>query len=1364
MKIPHKISFFFSQLNLRIFFAVKCTAVLLVCSMILQAQPYHFKHISLEDGLIQSSIQCIHQDSRGFVWIGTEDGLHKYDGYEFKYFRHIPEDPTSLSNNFVNCIEEDTYGNLWIGTRYGLNLLDYKTDSIKHFFAGKGTNCPSGNTITSLALDYSDNSVWIGLHNGVDRLVFDVKKRNSFSFQNKVLPLMDKVLSLFLDSKSDLWIGTRTGLFHTDRNTMLTIKINYDKDKWIYSIAEDTNGFIWVGCKEFVAKIHRGSVHGKLKKVDLGKYDDNVGHPFHLVQKDALGNLWIGSKMGLLKKDIKSDEFILIGNEDSHPHVLKSHHFYSMMLDDSGMHWFGTSWGISQINLNEQRFPLYVLPDPLKKGKNVTNIRAVFEDHSSTVWAGATGLFRKSANEKTFVSFEGIPGTFNDSIGVIRSIAEDLDNNLWLGSSHKGLVKIDKNRVHIEQKRIGTNRVDVVFVDREGFLWTGYINELIRYNPTNDNIERVSLKSTSNLKCFAQDSTGTIWLGTFGDGLFRFDPKQFATPAFKLEPYIIAGKDSTFQGYSFINLIVPDVDNTLWLGTYGGGIVKIKTDDNEFSFFHSDNTDLPNDIIYALLKDENGLLWVSSNKGVCQFNPKDSSAWMFDMKDGLQSNEFNLGVCFKSGDKLYFGGSFGFNELLPGQIIKDDFEPPLVFTAFYLNDTIEKVGNSILNEVVSEASEIVLNHQQNSFGFKFSALDFNNPGKNNYKYRMVGLDEGWLNIGTRREKFFTNLSPGNYRFEVMGTNHDGKWSKSIVSIKIKINPPWYWNKLAWAIYLILIFNLFYWLYRARLSTKLKYAERIRLKDLEIAENKRLNDLEHAENVRLKELNEVKNHFYTNITHEFRTPLTVIIGLSKSMKKYFFGKNKELLEHQSDLIIRNGRELLNLVNQMLERAELGHGDMQPNWQHGNIVPVLKYVGESFESFAKHKHIKLSVYNEVEEIYMDYDERKLLRIISNLLSNAIEHVQKNGKVVLHIKEESADGSPQLVLKVRDNGEGIPEEELPHVFEKYYKIKSNIKSAAGTGLGLALAKEVTEILGGKITVDSERGKWTEFVVRFPILHNYEGAERQTDIREETDLYMLPMKKIKKVGRKVSHPEGTPIILVVEDNEDLSEYLAQNLNLNFRVEIAVNGQAGIDKALELIPDIIICDVMMEEKDGFEVCKYIKNDERTSHIPVLMLTARVTEKDRLRGLKAGAIDYLTKPFLPDELNQKIENIFFVIRNQQRVNLNKLEGKNEESEKFLHLVNRLLKENLSNENFDVNALSRALDCSRSTAYRKVKALTGMSIKDLRADIRLKEARRLLQTTKLTLAQIALKVGYSTEGTLSDAYFRKFDERPSATRK
>jgi signal transduction histidine kinase/AraC-like DNA-binding protein/ActR/RegA family two-component response regulator len=745
---------------------------------------------------------------------------------------------------------------------------------------------------------------------------------------------------------------------------------------------------------------------------------------------------------------------------------------------------------------------------------------------------------------------------------------------------------------------------------------------------------------------------------------------------------------------------------------------------------------------------------VATKKGIARLNPDGMTYKFYDDRDGLDNHSFNPRAFFRSphSGMIYAGGRNGLSVFAPGSIQDNPFTPPVWITG--LRKYASRKGKPTETAVKGMAGrpKIELSHWENIMAFELTSLNFRNPEKNQFAYRLIGFNDNWINIGTQRELTFTNLDAGAYTLQVKAGNNDGVWNETPTELTIVVHPPWWKTWWAYALYGFFFFTVFYLLRRYELNRQ------------RLAFNL---DAEKAEAARLMELDDFKTRLYTNLTHEFRTPLTVILGLADQIDQP--SGIREVLR-------RNAKGLLRLVNQILDLAKLEAGQLKLDLALTDIVPYMQYLTESYQSYAAGKQINLVAYMETERLLMDIDEEKLHSVVANLLSNAIKFTPQGGKVILHLREEGGT----LLLKVRDNGIGIAAGQLPRIFDRFYQVDGTATRAAeGTGLGLALTKELVELMGGQISVSSQEGKGTEFTVALPITRQAPPAqEHRTGLVAPAPLPDRPMAQ--SVRRPAGGSTGLPQLLLIEDNEDVAFYIQSCLEGRFALTLAPNGALGIAEALESIPDLIISDVMMPEKDGFELCDTLKHDERTSHIPIILLTAKADAASKISGLRRGADAYLTKPFDKEELLVRLE---MLLERQKRmaayfaqpgaaglpVDEPALEAPLAPEiiaveDAFLQKVCAIVEEHYADEDFALPQLCQKVGMSRSQLFRKMKALIDESPSDFIRNYRLNEAKRLLETTDLNISEVAWAVGYKDVSHFSKSFQEAFGMPPSATDK
>jgi signal transduction histidine kinase/DNA-binding response OmpR family regulator len=927
-----------------------------------------------------------------------------------------------------------------------------------------------------------------------------------------------------------------------------------------------------------------------------------------------------------------------------------------------------------------------------------------------------------------------------------------------------------------------TEQLQPMIEDSKHRIWVcGANGTLARIDPTSGKMSRFVISSAlppgtsilAQTTVFYEDGAGVFWMGTeYGFARLVF-PESGAAPAVKWFKNIPGNGHSL--SYDYVSWFMDDpVDpDYLWISTKGGGLNRMQKSTGNF-IHYTTKQGLPNDVVYGTLTDKAGNIWGSTNRGLfCMLTKTKNDAEpvfrVFSTSDGLQADEFNTNAFAKlTNGNLVFGGVNGLNIFNPQKILEKSFTPNVYVTGIQIGNKMIIPGDEtgILKETIEQARSITLNHRQDVLTLEFSSLDFTSPQQNKYRYRLTGIDKEWVESGTRRTATYLHLPPGNYTFKVQGSNSQGMWSDKIVELKIKVLPPWWLSWWAYVVYVLLIvlairaylrFNV----NKAKLQSQLNF--------------------EQLEAKRAKELDTVKTQLYTNITHEFRTPLTVILGMAQQIAE----KPGEQFALRIDMIIRNGRSLLNLVNELLDLSKLETGKMQLQLSHGDIIHFLRYIVESFHSLAESQQKQLHFLTEIDTLYLEYDREKLRQIVSNLLSNAIKFTTEKGNIYISVTEQAVPGrinSSSLVIKVKDTGIGIPEEQLQFVFDRFYQLdNSHTRKEGGTGIGLSLTKELVKLMEGEITVKSPpagTNKGSEFIVVLPLKRVQTVEEEGFEDSKKQTIASLASSDIVAMSETVEEKRGNaPLILLVEDNADVVAYTASCLT-EYRLAVGKDGREGFDIATQMIPDLIISDVMMPFVDGFEMVEKLRANEYTSHIPVIILTAKADIRSKIEGLQRGAEAYLEKPFNKEELQVRIQKLLELRRNLQQYYLKEagLSGDTNApaamgntisvpaiEDILVRRVREVVEQNLTDVDFTVEKLSKLLFMSHSQLHRKLEALTGYSPTKFIRMLRLKKAKQLLQDPANSIASVALDCGYNDPGYFARIFKQEHQMTPQEWR-
>ncbi|MCK5055515.1 MAG: hypothetical protein KAT34_02600 [Candidatus Aminicenantes bacterium] len=1034
----------------------------------------HFNHISVEQGLSQSTVLSIYQDRSGFMWFGTLDGLNRYDGNNIRIYQANPNDPYSLSNNLIWAIDGDDSGFLWIATENGLNKLDPRSEK---FYSYKmpinESNGASNNIIRNLYVDKS-GVPWLGtLDNGLTR--FDPKTETFTRFSGPPETPLQMVFAICGDKSGNIWIGSN-GLFKfTPENGEFIHSSGLSFNAVQTLFYDDKTGILWIGL-----------FNGSLDKFDpqqerLTHYDlehQNRSNPesnnIRVLWKDQSNALWLGTRTGLARFDIQPEEFFSYKHDPDDPHSLSNNFITSIFEDRSGAVWFGVKGGgLNIYDRKLHKFLCYQHDPNNPKSLSDGNVWGFAEDESGTIWVATEedGLNKFDPETETFTKYRHDPNDPESISGnKIFSICGSRSGKFWLGTT-QGLSEFDPKTgksirysgetdfpLDYTANKLLFDFILTVYEDRSGILWIGTQFGFDRYDPVKKQFSHFlpdpnSLyASTNEIKVIYEDSAGTLWVGTRGGGLYQFDRK---TEKFSTFP----GKEYKTKGLNYlISSITEDRSGILWVGTKGGGLHKIDREKSKITVY-SMNDGLPNNIINGILEDNQGNLWISTTKGLSRYTPTTNTFRNYSQKSGLQSYEFNAGSYYKSkSGEMYFGGTKGFNGFFPGKVIDNMHIPSMVITSFKITDKALGINGDLpLQKEIPLDDQITLSYQDNIFSIEFAALDYTAPEKNQYKCMLEGFNEDWINLGYKNDITFTNLDPGTYTFKVKGSNNDGYWNALGASLKIIITPPftqtWYFR----ALMVLLFFGFLFALHKLR-TTRIKQ------------------DLEKR---RLEKELRLKADFTAMLVHDLRSPLTAIIGYSDMLNEM---PEQMDVKKTGRVIHRSSEKMLSLINDMLELSKFEAGKMSLERKKCTIVGTVMEIVEIITPLFKKKHIDLVCRFEAsaKENKLNIDVEKIGQVITNFLSNAAKFTPRTGKVVI---KAFKTGDNFVEITITDNGAGVPLDRREYLFEKYVQFSKGIK-AKGTGLGLAVSKMIIEAHGGEIGYRPVvSGKGSMFYFKLPI-----------------------------------------------------------------------------------------------------------------------------------------------------------------------------------------------------------------------------------------------------------------------------------------
>lgn len=1333
----------------------------LLLALVINAQSSRLESFTIEDGLSQGMIFDILQTKDGFLWIATKDGLNRYDGYNFKVFTNDAFDPFSLAQNGVTALFEDSRGLLWLGLdSKGLDVFDPGTGRFHHFTLDierevivhgtevrRITELPDG-SICALKLGVGLVRIEVpnGWKNGLpeEAQLEKLSKPTLISVKTDVNAQVspEAILDMNLLQNGTLLATSnhRQFLVEPQKNTYKTINPGLVPigTRWMAQGDEAFGGDLWVGQGSEIRRLRAGQIKAFVPSGDFCIITLSKGKKGH-VWLSLCGKLWDlepGEDPDFSKPDLTVDALITCVEQDRNGNI-----------------WLGTAgYGLRKLNAVSRLFNT--------GGQGIS---------PSGLWRNTDGRYFGKENS-TIKEYFPTTGQFAKASFFSKtpldqlSLAFEPDGSIWLlckavSSSKAAMLKQytpDGRLVKTFAFGGKIGNFDNLLRLSNGKLFVGTGDcRLVSFDPTNEHFEYFSFAhlfkdkaSGVRIVALAEGENGMLWVGT------QFGLVKCVPTADGFDYHLIEANQNKRDGLNnnSISCILPDPtnpDKTLWLGTKGGGINRMDIKTGKVR--HITTADgLLNDVVYSVLpSNREGEFWCSTNRGLARLivrktEPFEFSITTFTAALGLQDNEFNTNAYFKADNgELLFGGINGINRFFPDNIRTDTIPPSVFITGIEINYQKSNIA------CPENTRELALKHAQNNLSFEFAALDFTDPAKNRYRYRLVGLDEDWVETGSLRFAHFTHLAPGKYEFRVQGSNGESAWREAANPIVVIINPPWWQSKLAYYCYIVLVI----WAVRKAYKIQIQ-----RVKEREQLA------FEHRETKRIKELEQMKTNFFSNVTHEFRTPLTLIIEPLRQLLK---NPDDPDLTEKIRLAEKNSQRLLGMVNQLLDMAKLEGNSMTLDLRSGDFEQTVRGVFEAFQPLAVQRNIQLVLLVPDSIPPLDFDKDKTEIVLNNLISNALKFTPTGGHIQVDIGiHKYSDGLyTDVFVAVKDTGIGIPTDALDKVFDRFYQVDdSHTRVGEGTGIGLALSKELAKLMRGDITVESKVGEGSTFTFWFPLLQKTaSGHIGYLFVKYEPE---IAFEESAPTRRPVSGEK--PVVLIVEDNVDLRKFIGQSVSTAWQVVEAANGEEGVKKAIELLPDIVICDLTMPLKDGYALCEELKTNELTAHLPIILLTAKSAMEAKLKGLRTGADDYLTKPFQTEELLARMTNLV-----EQRKKLRQLFAErpvlaevqqeaflSAQDIEFLRRFKDLLEIHLSDDNLGVEDFAKKMFVSRVQLHRKLKAITNRSATEFIRDFRLERAHAMLMKREGLVGEIAIQVGFGNEKYFSTAFKEKFGVSPS----
>ncbi len=1302
---------------------MKGLLILLLVTSTLFGQNNSFRHHKVEDGLSHNSVLSMLQDHRGFMWFGTKDGLNRFDGYDFKIFQHKSGEPQSIGSNFIRCLHE--YANkIWVGTDTGLFEYDESTESFSLIESTKDQ------PILDITNDNKGN-LWFSAAGNLHKRSITKEKIQEEVYKQSYVSLISTSPSgeIYVSSPESIYI------FEEDNNSFQNINLDIADDVIITevdaSISKDT---LFIGTKNNGALIYN-----KVSKRTESLLSENENPLFvrNFLKRNKY-ELWIASESGIYIYNLITRSFNNLKKNYNDPFSLSDNAIYSLVQDKEGGIWVGTYFG--GVNYLQNQFT------PLERyyprvGENSISgnaVREIQKDKYGNLWIGTedAGLNKLSLSTGKFENYPSTNNGGNLSHYNIHGLLAR-ENELWIGTFEHGLdiidIKTGQRIRHYETKLnnsgLRSNFILYIYESNSGELFVLTSSGIHKYNPVSERFNVVEdFPISYHYTYLLEDNNGILWAGTYWDGLYYFNTKTGDKGFFK---YDRNNKNSLSS--NVINGIFQDSKDRIWITTENG-LNLYNPEENNFKRLNKESG-LSSNVIYSILEDDYQNLWISSSNGLMKYNPDENKLNTYTKANGLLSNQFNYSSAYldESGE-MFFGSVNGLISFNPDTFTKNTFKAPIYITDIQINNEIQNVNSheSPLEKSISFTKKLKLPHTQSTFSITFASLTYAVPETTQYWYKLEGLNDNWISLGKNHEVNFTELPAGDYVFRVKALNSDGVWSTRNVALELEILPPFFASTTAYILYILALLLLIFFLFRYyHIYNRDKNDRRI----------------QQLENAKEKEIYQAKIEFFTNIAHEIRTPLTLIKSpLEKLLKSTY--KSPEIPKNLG-IMEKNTSRLLNLVNELLDfrKTEMQH--VKLNFFTVNINELIEDTYMRFSPIIQERNINFTIIKPAEPIIAQVDEEAVKKILSNLYSNAVKY--SNQDVSLKLERDEA----HFMIAITNDGNLIPHHLQQRIFEPFYRVPGETKNL-GTGIGLSLAYSLTQLHHGKLNFETQNDLNT-FILKLPL--------DQPDALKSA-LVTDVSKNQSDLTNAESFKKNTPFLLIVEDNPELSEFIYSELSQNYNILSVPNGV----KALELLEQhsiqLIISDIMMPVMDGIELCKRVKENPKTKHIPVILLTAKSALNAKIEGLESGADAYITKPFSMDHLLVQVSNLLenrkTILDHYSNTPLAHLKSLSLSAadKDFVVQLDQIIEANMKDPDLNVESLAQYMNMSRSTLYRKIKEISALSPNELINASRLKKAAFLLKTTNKKIFEISDEVGYRSQTSFGRNFQKKFKKSPS----
>lgn len=1320
------------------FCVLACFFITIFCQAQSVEEHYYFKNLSIRNGLSQNTVNAILQDRKGFMWLGTKDGLNRYDGLSFRKFKHDAANPRSIGNSFITSLYEDFNGNIWVGTDAGVYIYYPEKEAFEEFDCQSLEKTRIERSVSMIAGD-KQGRVWIAVE-AQGMFCYDTRQK---LLRNYPLSEISSNIKCFtFDSGGTLWLGFYGDGLYYSKDNLATVHP--------YGSPED-------GKREFEGGVITKIVQGNYNCLYIGSVKEGVselnltsGQVRNLLAIDESGEsifcrdllpysdneLWIGTESGIYIYNLRTAQFIHLRASLYDSYSLSDNAIYALYKDREEGLWIGSYFGGVDYYPRQYTYFAKYYPKNIANSLHGKRVREFCRADDGTLWIGTEdgGLNHFNPKTKEFHFFEPSAGFTN-----IHGLCMD-GSHLWVGTFSKGLRVIDTRtgvvlRTYTEghtPHSLNDNSIFSICRTSAGEIYLGTLFGLLRYNRTQDSFDCIPELNGKFVYDIKEDSYGNLWLATYANGAYCYD-----VSARRWKNYVFDAEDERSLPYDKVLSVFEDSYRQIWLTTQGGGFCLFHPDTETFTRYGLKDG-LPNDVVYQIVEDDDRFLWLTTNNGLVRFDPKTMEMKVFSTANGLPTNQFNYRSGFKDeAGNIYLGSINGFVAFDPRTFAENRQVPAVAITDFLLFNKEVSVGetDSPLKSSITFSDKVVLTADQNSFSFRIAALSYQAPRMNKLMYKLEGFDEGWLTIGESPLVTYSNLGYGDYVFKVKASNSDGVWNEQETSLHLSILPPFYLSGWAYCFYVLffmgcLVCVIFYFKRR-------NYRKQHR--QMEMLEQEKEREVYHA-----------KIDFFTNVAHEIRTPLTLIKGPLENiiLKKEVDSETKE------DLYImkQNTERLLNLTNQLLDFRKTETRGFRLNFTECDVVAVLRETYLRYTSLAKQKGLDFILELPQECFMADVNQEALTKIISNLLNNGVKYASTYLRISLETDEKV------FHIRTFNDGEMIPDTMKEEIFKPFVRLDKEDEVTTGTGIGLALSRSLAELHQGSLMM--EKGEEVNcFCLTLPVNQDSTitlSAENVSQVEENSCGWEQ---------EETDTKEKKPMILVVEDNPDMLAFIRKQLTTEYSVLTAMNGIEALAVLDNHYVNLVVSDVMMPQMDGFELCKTIKSDLSYSHIPVVLLTAKTNIQSKIEGLELGADAYIEKPFSVEYL---LANISSLIHNREKLRQTFAKSPfvaantmalTKADEEFIWKLNDIIQANLHNPEFSMEDMADALKMSRSSFYRKIKGVLDLSPNEYLRLERLKQAAQLLKEGKSRVNEICYTVGFNSPSYFSKCFLKQFGVLP-----